>query len=93
MKDGGESFFGGGYLVTELSPSVYRITAKTNATQWSSYSTARRMWEKHARDACGGAPYIEKDIREYDYEAMPRYAWARYIVTVKEGVAECRLND
>ncbi|NIM29684.1 MAG: hypothetical protein GTO67_12915 [Gammaproteobacteria bacterium] len=90
MKDGADNFWGGGYLVEEDAPGVFRITAKTNVAQWSSYSTARRMWKKHARDACGGDAYVEKNIREYDYEAMPGYYWARYIVTVKEGLAVCQ---
>lgn len=90
LKDGDESFWGGGYLVEEKSPGTFHITAKTNVAQWSSYSTARQMWEEHAKKACGGDAYVEKDISEYDYEAMPRYMWARYIVTVKEGLAVCQ---
>lgn len=85
----GDNFWGGGYLVEEESAGVFRITAKTNWAQWSSYDTARRMWEKHATEACGGNSYVEKDIREYDYEAAPQYQWAKYIVTVKEGLAVC----
>jgi len=90
MKEGGESFWGGGYLVEEESASVFHITAKTNVAQWSSYSTARQMWEEHARKACGDGSYIEKNTREYEYEAHPRYLWNKYIVTVKEGQALCQ---
>jgi hypothetical protein len=96
MKDGGESFFGGGYLVEEVSEGTFRIIAKTNTAQWSDYGTARRMWKKHAEEACNGKPYTEVDVQEYEYdesEGQPilffEQIFFRYIVTVKEGLAVC----
>ena len=93
MKDGTESFWGGGYLVEELSASSYRITAKSNVAQWANYSAARQMWAERAREACGDRPYVERDIQEYDYEDAPSFLWNRYIVAVKEGLAVCNSAD
>lgn len=92
MKDGEEGFWGGGYRVDEISEGEFMITAKTNAAQLTAYGTARKMWEKQANKACGEKPYIEKDIREYDYEHIPaqHFGIFRYIVTVKEGIAICQ---
>lgn len=98
MKDGGESFWGGGYLVEPVSEGVYRIIARTNVAQWSDYGTARRMWKKHAQEACEGREYTELDVEEYAYE-KPVYRMTfeslffRYIVTVKKGLAVCAEED
>ena len=81
---------GGGYLVKELSPGTFHITAKTNFAQWRSYGTARSMWAKRADEACAGRPFEERDVKEYDYREMPDVLWNRYIVTVKEGLAVCQ---
>jgi hypothetical protein len=96
MKDGSESFWGGGYLVEPVSEGVYKITAKTNVAQWSDYGTARRMWKKHAEDACKGKTYVESEVSEYTYEEHTEgpimfieQLFFRYIVTVKEGLAVC----
>lgn len=96
MKDDGESFWGGGYLVEQVSEDVYKITAKTNVAQWSDYWTARRMWKKHAKEACKGKKYIESEVNEYTYEEHNEapimsieQLFFRYIVTVKEGIASC----
>ncbi len=95
MKDGGESFWGGGYLIEPVSDGVFRIVAKTNVAQWSDYGTARRMWKKHAEEVCKGKPYTEMEVEEYEYEKRvePRLtieSWLfRYIVTVKTGLAVC----
>ena len=93
MKDGTESFWGGGYLVEELSDSEYRITAKSNVAQWANYSAARQMWEQHAQEACGDRSHVERDVREYDYQDAPNFLWNRYIVAVKEGIAVCMSDD
>ena len=96
MKEGGESHFGGGYLVEEVSEGTFRIIAKTNVAQWSDYGTARRMWKKRAEEACNGKPYTEVDVKEYEYdesEGQPilffEQIFFRNIVTVKEGLAVC----
>jgi hypothetical protein len=93
MKDGGEGFWGGGYLVEPVSEDVYKIIAKTNVAQWEAFGTARRMWERHAKEACNGRPYVESEVYEYTYEDIPPYLWNRYIVTVKEGVATCTTEE
>ena len=80
LKESGEGFLGGGYLVEPISEGVYKITAKTNFAQWTDFGTARRMWKK---------PYVEEGVREYSYDHLPRYLWNRYIVTVKEGIVKC----
>lgn len=98
MKDGGEGFWGGGYLVEPVSDGVFKIIAKTNVAQWSDYGTARRMWKKHADEACHGRGYTELNVKEYEYE-MPvirmsiESLFFRYIVTVKEGIAVCDKTD
>lgn len=96
MRDGGESFWGRGYLVEPISENAYRITTKTNVAQWSDYWTARRMWKKHATEACEGRKYIESEVNEYTYEEHNEgpvmsieQLFFRYIVTVKEGIATC----
>lgn len=89
MKDGEEGFWGGGYLIEELSTGVFHITTKTNAAQWANYSAARKMWDKHAHEACGDRSYSERDITEYDYKDIPDFLWNRYIIAVKEGIAVC----
>ncbi len=89
LAEGGEGTFGGGYLVDPVSENVYQITAKTNVAQWTDHGTARRMWKKHAEEACKGRPYVEGEVKEYTYEAQPQYLWNKYIVTVKEGQAQC----
>jgi len=89
LKDDGEGFWGGGYLVEPVSEGVYKIIAKTNVAQWEAFGTVRRMWEKHAKEACNGRSYVESEVKEYTYEDIPRYLWNRYIVTVKEGLAIC----
>ena len=98
MKDGGEGFWGGGYLVDEISDGVFKITAKTNVAQWSDYGTARPMWKKHAEEACQGKKYTELNINEYEYEKPVirmtiESLFFRYIVTVKEGIAVCDKED
>jgi len=96
MKDGSKSFFGGGYLVEQVSEGVYKITAKTNTAQWSDYGTARRMWKKHAQEACKGKTYVELEVNEYAYDEYANQTPLfieqlifRYIITVKEGLAVC----
>ena len=98
MKDGGEGFWGGGYLVNKISHGAFKITAKTNVAQWSDYGTARRMWKEHAEAACQGQQYTEQDINEYEYEKpVVRMSieslFFRYIVTVKDGIAVCDKED
>ena len=100
MKDGSESIFGGGYSVEQVSEGVYKIIAKTNVAQWSDYGTARRMWKKHAQEACKGKTYVELDVNEYEYDKYPnRIAMSieqlffRYIITVKEGLAVCSSEE
>ncbi|MET0106913.1 MAG: hypothetical protein ABW072_17505 [Sedimenticola sp.] len=95
MKDGGEGTWGGGFLVEPVSDGVFRIIAKTNVAQWSAYGTARRMWKKHAEEACQGKEYTELDVKEYAYEKPVVWRTSieslffRYIITVKEGLAVC----
>ena len=96
MKDGSESFWGGGYLVEPVSEGVYKITAKTNVAQWSDYGTAKRMWKKHAQEACKGKTYEELEVNEYAYDEYANQTPLfieqlifRYIITVKEGFAVC----
>jgi hypothetical protein len=89
IKESGEGFLGGGYLVEPISEGVYKITAKTNFAQWTDFGTARRMWKKQAQEVCKGKPYVEEGVREYSYDHLPRYLWNRYIVTVKEGIVKC----
>ena len=98
MKEGGESFWGGGYLVEPVSEGVYKIIAKTNVAQWTDFGTARRMWKKHAQEACEGREYTELDVKEYSYEKSVyrmtlESLFFRYIVTVKEGLAVCAKED
>ena len=76
-----------------VSEGVYKIIAKTNVAQWTDFGTARRMWKKHAQEACKGKSYVESEINEYTYEDVPRYLWNRYIVTVKEGLAVCSSEE
>lgn len=99
MTEGSEGIFGGGYSVEQVSEGVYKIVAKTNVAQWSDYGTARRMWKKHAQEACEGKAYVELDVNEYEYDRFPNrivmsieQLFFRYIITVKEGLAVCS-ND
>ena len=95
MKDGGEGFWGGGYKVDEVSSGVYRITAKTNVAPVTNMSGAQNMWEEHAEESCGELGYTEENVHEYSYEKMPPtlFGLGKYIVSVKEGLAVCKVAE
>lgn len=55
LSKDGESIFGGGYQVTEVTPTkIYYVYAETKASMTPMPGVARRMWEEQAEKACGG---------------------------------------
>lgn len=92
MSDGKTSFWGGGFQVTKSRMGTYKIRAQTDVAPFTNMQNARAMWAEQAEKSCGAAGYLEKDIKENSYETMPptMFGLAKYIVSVKEGVAVCK---
>lgn len=88
LEDDDFNSLGGGYSVDVVDERLYFIEAKTNFAPWKNFSAARKMWNKHATEACGSDTFTELAIEEHSYNTVPGVI-VRYIVSVKAGYALC----